>query len=220
MKLFAILSSTVLASVALASPLTLERRARNAARLQARVAQRHSNLPFKAGTNEILHLNETTHEECQSAILQTGVDFCIDSSGTTSDAWYEWFPDYSHDFSGISISAGDKVKVTVDASSKTAGTAIVENLTTGKTVSHTFAGQDDNALCETNAEWIMEDFSSFLSLVPFANFGTVTFTDISATSGDSSVGASNATIIDIQQNNKTLTSSSASDTEVTIKYIG
>ena len=271
MKLFAILSSTVLASVALASPLTLERRARNAARLQARIAQRHSNLPFKAGTNEILHLNETTHEEyssnwagavligsgytsvtgtftvptpsapsgadsdeqycatawvgidgdtCQSAILQTGVDFCIDSSGTTFDAWYEWFPDYSHDFSGISISAGDKVKVTVDASSKTAGTAIVENLTTGKTVSHTFTGQDDNALCETNAEWIMEDFSSFLSLVPFANFGTVTFTDISATSGDSSVGASNAAIIDIQQNNKTLTSSSASDTEVTIKYIG
>ena len=66
MKLFAILSSTVLASVALASPLTLERRARNAARLQARVAQRHSNLPFKAGTNEILHLNETTHEEYSS----------------------------------------------------------------------------------------------------------------------------------------------------------
>ncbi|KAB8271460.1 peptidase A4 family-domain-containing protein [Aspergillus minisclerotigenes] len=250
MELLAILSSTVLASVALASPLTLERRARNTARLQIRIAQRHSNLPSKAGTNEILHLNETTHEEyssnwagavligsgytsvtgtftvgidgdtCQSAILQTGVDFCIDSSGTIFDAWYEWLPDYSHDFSGISISAGDKVKVTVDASSKTTGTAIVENLTTGKTVSHTFTGQDDNALCETNAEWIMEDFSSFLSLVPFANFGTVTFTDISVTSGDSSVGASNATIIDIQQNNKTLTSSSASDNEVTIKYIG
>ena len=28
-------------------------------------------------------------------------------------AWYEWYPDYAYDFSGISFSAGDSVKLTV-----------------------------------------------------------------------------------------------------------
>ncbi|KAB8077620.1 peptidase A4 family-domain-containing protein [Aspergillus leporis] len=271
MKFSTILSSSVLASVALASPLTSQRRARNAARLQARASQRHSNFPYKEGTSEILHLNETTNEEyssnwagavligssytsvtgtfvvptpsipsggssreqycasawvgidgdtCETAILQTGVDFCIEGSSVSYDAWYEWYPDYAYDFSGISFSAGDEVKVTVDASSKTGGTATVENITKGKSVTHTFSGQSGNALCETNAEWILEDFSSGSSLVPFADFGTVTFTDISATSGGSSVGASGATLIDIRQNNKILTSSSASSSKVTVEYIG
>ncbi|KAB8228955.1 A4/G1 family peptidase [Aspergillus alliaceus] len=271
MKVSAILSSTVLASAALASPLTSQRRARNAARLQARSAQRHSNFPFKEDTHEILHLNETTHEQyssnwagavligsgysavtgtftvptpslpsgsssgeqycasawvgidgdtCESAILQTGLDFCVDSNGPSFSAWYEWYPDYAYDFSGISFSAGNEVKVTVDASSKTGGTATVENLSTGKKVTHNFSGQSGNALCETNAEWILEDFSSGSSLVPFANFGTVTFTDISVTSGGSSSGASGATLIDIRQNGKVLTSSSASESKVTVKYVG
>ncbi|KAE8377098.1 peptidase A4 family-domain-containing protein [Aspergillus bertholletiae] len=271
MKFSAILSSTVLASAALASPLTSQRRARNAARLQARTAQRHSNFPFKEGTSQILHLNETTHEDyssnwagavligsgytsvtgtftvpnpsvpsggssseqycasawvgidgdtCSTAILQTGVDFCVDSSGPSFDAWYEWYPDYAYDFSGISFSVGDSVKVTVDASSKSGGTATIENLSTGKTVSHSFSGESANPLCETNAEWILEDFSSGSSLVPFANFGTVTFTDISVTSGGSSSGASGATLIDIKQNGAVLTSSSASDSEVTVQYVG
>jgi hypothetical protein len=29
------------------------------------------------------------------------------------DAWYEWYPDYAHDFSGIDISTGDVIKLTV-----------------------------------------------------------------------------------------------------------
>lgn len=42
-----------------------------------------------------------------TAILQTGVDFTVSTSGEVSyDAWYEWYPDYAYDFD-IDISAGD-----------------------------------------------------------------------------------------------------------------
>ena len=68
--------------------------------------------------------------------------------------------------------------VTVFASSKTGGKATITNHRTGVQVSHTFAGQP--ALCEYDAEWIVEDFSSG-GLVPFANFGKVAFTNAKAT---------------------------------------
>jgi hypothetical protein len=71
-------------------------------------------------------------DTCGSAILQTGVDFTVTSAGKVSyDAWYEWFPDYAYDFSGISFSAGDSVTVTVVAPSKTKGTATIKNNTKG-----------------------------------------------------------------------------------------
>lgn len=156
-------------------------------------------------------------DTCETAILQTGVDFTVRGSSVSYDAWYEWYPDYAYDFSGITIKAGDTIKMTVTASSKSAGTATIENVTTGKTVSHSFSGESD-ALCETNAEWIVEDFSSGGSLVSFANFGTVTFTGASVNSG---TGVSGATIIDIQQNSKVLTSCSTSgSSSVTCSYTG
>jgi hypothetical protein len=114
-------------------------------------------------------------DTCQTSILQTGVDFYVEGSEVAFDAWYEWYPDYAYTFSGITISAGDTVTMTVTATSTTAGTAVIKNVTKGTTVTHSFSGQTD-ALCETNAEWIVEDFSSGNSLVPFADFGTVTFT--------------------------------------------
>ncbi|KAJ6576837.1 peptidase A4 family-domain-containing protein [Mycena sp. CBHHK59/15] len=36
-------------------------------------------------------------------------------------------------------------------------------------------------LCQENAKWIVEDFEENGSLVPFANFGTVSFTGAKAT---------------------------------------
>lgn len=158
-------------------------------------------------------------DTCGTAILQTGIDFCIQGGSVSYDAWYEWYPDYAYDFSGISLAAGDVIKVTVDASSKTAGTATVENTSTGKSVTHSFDGGVDGDLCEYNAEWIVEDFESNNSLVPFANFGTVTFSNAEATDSGSSVGPSGATLIDIRQSNSILTSSSVSDNSVTVKYV-
>jgi hypothetical protein len=258
-------SSAMLTASAIAAPLTSQRQARRG----ANKISRSSHPPYKPGTTEILHLNETSHEEyssnwagavligtgytsvtaeftvptpklpsgassneqycasawvgidgdtCSTAILQTGIDFCIQGSSVSYDAWYEWYPDYAYDFSGISIAAGNVIKITVDATTKTAGTAVVENVSTGKSVTHTFNGGVDGDLCEYNAEWIVEDFESGGSLVPFADFGTVVFTNAKATSGRTTVGPSGATIMDIKQNS-VLTSSSANSNSVSVSYI-
>ncbi|KAF3764100.1 hypothetical protein M406DRAFT_260106 [Cryphonectria parasitica EP155] len=158
---------------------------------------------------------------CQTAILQTGIDWYVEGSDVSYDAWYEWYPDYSYDFSGITIAAGDSVKFTVTATSDTSGTAVIENLTTGQTVSETFTGVTDGSLCEENAEWIVEDFEecgTTCEFVPFADFGTVTFTSVSAIASGTTVTPAEATISDIEQNNVVLTSCSSSSTEVTCTY--
>jgi hypothetical protein len=262
----AILSTSLLATAVLAAPLTDKRQVRK----MTRSSGRQSNPPYIPGTDEVLHMNKTSHEEyssnwagavligtgytavtaeftvptpklpsgaskskqycasawvgidgdtCDTAILQTGVDFCIQGSTVSYDAWYEWYPDYAYDFSGITISAGNVIKLTVDATSKTAGTATIENVSTGKSVTHTFTGGVDGDLCEYNAEWIVEDFEENNSLVPFANFGTVTFSSAEATDGSSTVGPSGATLMDIEQNNQVLTSSSLTSSSVTVKYV-
>ena len=132
-------------------------------------------------------------------------------------AWYEWYPDYAYDFSGISFSSGDSVRVTVTAASTKSGTAKIENLTTGKTVTKSITSS--SALCEQDAEWIVEDYEESGGLVPFANFGTVTFTSASAGKSSGSSGPSGATIIDIEQNGNVLTSVSTSSSSVTVKYV-
>lgn len=158
-------------------------------------------------------------DTCSSAILQTGVDFCIQGGEVSYDSWYEWYPDYAHDFSGISISSGDVIKLTVTATSKTSGSAVIENVSSGRSVTHTFSGVDDGDLCETNAEWIVEDFESGGELVPFTNFGTVTFRNAEATSGGETVGPSGSTIMDIKQSDSVLTKSSATSNSVTVSYV-
>lgn len=108
------------------------------------------------------------------------------------------------------------------ATSKTSGSATIENLTTGTTVTETFTDVTDGSLCEYDAEWIVEDFEecgSTCELVPFADFGTVTFTSVSAVKSGTTVTPSGATIIDIEQSNKVLTSCSASSSEVTCTYV-
>lgn len=141
-------------------------------------------------------------------------------SQVTYSAWYEWYPDYAYDFTGITISAGDVIQASVDATSLSTGTATIDNLSTGQSVSHTWTKGTRGNLCEYNAEWIVEDFEQNGALVPFANFGTVTFSNAQATDNGGTVGPSGATIIDIEQNGKVLTQSSDTSNSVTVKYIG
>lgn len=156
-------------------------------------------------------------DTCSSAILQTGISFYGDGS---YDAWYEWIPDYSHSFSNFDISAGDEIYMEVDASSKTAGVATLENLTTGQKVTHSFSSPP-STLCETNAEWIVEDFESGGSLIPFANFGKVTFTGASASGSAGTVTPRGGTIIDIQDSNgNVLTNCATSGNDLTCTYTG
>jgi Peptidase A4 family len=65
----------------------------------------------------------------------------------------------------------------------------------------------------------VEDYEEGSSLVTFADFGTITFTGASALEGSTTVGTTGATIIDIEQNGKVLTSCSVpSSSEVSCTY--
>lgn len=91
-------------------------------------------------------------------------------------------------------------------------------MTTGTTVSKSFSSS--HALCEQNIEWIVEVYEEGGALVSFCNFGTVTFTNAYATTKSGArVSPNGATIVDIEQNNKVLTSVTENSSGVTIKYV-
>lgn len=115
--------------------------------------------------------------------------------------------------------------MTVIASSSTEGTAIIENITTGDeayiNLSSTYA------LGGQNAEWIVEDFEVNNALVAFADFGSVTFTNCVATTGEQRVfpsaqGATPATKIEIGDPNGQMTlvdiENSGEASEVIVTY--
>lgn len=157
-------------------------------------------------------------DNCQSALLQTGISFYGDGS---FEAWFEWIPDYSHAFQGFDVSVGDQIKMSVDASNTTSGVAVLENLTTGNKVQHQF-DSPPSTLCETDAEWIVEDFKSDGSPIPFANFDSVTFTDASASGDSGTVTPNGATVIDLRDKNsgEVLSTCSTSGDDVTCNYTG
>ncbi|KAJ7237726.1 peptidase A4 family-domain-containing protein [Mycena haematopus] len=157
-------------------------------------------------------------DTCGTAILQTGIDFTVFFGQASFQAWYEYYPAGATDFSGIKISAGNTIKLTVTATSTTSGTATIENVSTGVTVSKSLTSTAE--LCLENAEWIVEDYEDDGSQVPFANFGTVAFTEASATTqSGSTVGPSDAVLITMQQNNQVLTSVSTGSSSVTVSYV-
>src|SRR3954465_12425703 len=61
-----VIGTSLLATAAIAAPLTAQRQARHEARQLARANGRESHPPYKPGTNEILHLNKTSHEQYSS----------------------------------------------------------------------------------------------------------------------------------------------------------
>lgn len=180
-------------------------------------------------------------DTCQSAIIQAGVDWTISNGKSSYQAWYEWYPAYSYDFS-LEVTAGDVITVTIDATSDTAGKVIVESkyipqpqlsstnfslldVSTGKSATESFTNADSTGgdLCRTNAEWIVEDYTSGSSLVELADWGTVTFTDSSAgTTSGTSVGLTGATVIDLESSSGKVISSVdiESASEVKITYTG
>ncbi|KAJ4464535.1 aspergillopepsin-2 heavy chain [Lentinula edodes] len=154
------------------------------------------------------------------AILQAGLDFTISDGTISYDAWYEWYPDTAFDISGFDISEGDSITVTVDATSDTEGTITLENTSTGQSVTQTVSAPDSSAtLGGQNVEWIVEDFEENGSLVTLCDFGTITFTDASASAGSSTVDLTDGDIVDISQDNQVLTATTVdSSTSITVTY--
>jgi hypothetical protein len=154
------------------------------------------------------------------AILQTGIDAYVSNGDQKSfDAWYEWYPNPAENFQ-IDLTAGDVIVATVMSNSPSEGVAIIENKSSGKSVTKTLSAPSTSAtLGGQNAEWIVEDFNSGSSMVPLANFGVISFTGAQAKAGDSEYGINDGSILDIQQNGQVLAHVEVeSDTEFTVTY--
>jgi hypothetical protein len=153
------------------------------------------------------------------AILQTGIDAYIQNGEQTFDAWYEWYPKNAENFD-LALTAGDVIVAKVESSSPRKGVAIIENKSTGQSVTKTLNAPSTSAtLAGQNAEWIVEDFNSGSTMVPLVDFGKVDFTGAQAKANGASYGVNDAAILDIQQNGKVKAHVEvASDTEFTVTY--
>ncbi|OAA57298.1 Concanavalin A-like lectin/glucanase [Cordyceps fumosorosea ARSEF 2679] len=157
---------------------------------------------------------------CGTAILQTGIVCYGDGSFWV---WTEWWQYNMQDYdTNLGVSGGDTVRMTVNATSTTSGTTLIENLTTGKSVSQTFTGETRYPLCESDAEWIVEDFQENGKPVPLVNWGTIEFTNTVASGPGTSVTAAGSELINIKLDDGTIVTQSSVDNDgnVFVKYIG
>jgi hypothetical protein len=156
-----------------------------------------------------------------NAIWQSGIDVTISNGQVSYDAWYEWYPINAIDIPNFSISSGDVISVSITSSSDSEGSVVLENISTGQSVTQSASAPSSNAvLAGQNAEWIVEDYDAGGSQVSFADFGTVLFTNAVAGTSSQIVGTSGATIIELQNSNgKVLTDVTVpSSSEVSIVY--
>lgn len=156
---------------------------------------------------------------CQTAILQTGIVAYGDGSFWVWTEWWQYnMQDYETD---LKVSGGDTVRLTVHATSRTSGTTSIENLTTGQSVSHTFSSETAYPLCESDAEWIVEDYQENKQPVPLVNWGTIEFTDTVAKGANGQVTAAGAEKINIKIGSDLVTQTEiGSDGKVSVTYVG
>ena len=120
-------------------------------------------------------------------------------------------------YDNLTVGAGDSVTVTVTATSTTTGTVTIKNNSNGESVTSTVSSSA--ALCEQDAEWIVEDFFYGDSVTHLADWQTITWTGAVAKTASTSVAPSSGYTVDLDQSGKILSSSSLSSSSVTIKYV-
>lgn len=140
-----------------------------------------------------------------SAILQTGVDFYVIDGAPYTDAWYEWYPDFAHYYDDFAVNPGDVLVASVNATSTSRGVCIVENQTSGQSVTTTVSAPKGTATLQgVNVEWVVEDFQSGDRLVPFAGFDRVQFGSCGAQAAGIEYGLENATVYELMQDGEML----------------
>ncbi|KAG8221737.1 concanavalin A-like lectin/glucanase domain-containing protein, partial [Butyriboletus roseoflavus] len=174
---------------------------------------------------------------CPNIMLGAGIALTVGDSGTSyygkvvlnhtfthtslfpsRTAFYKRAPDQIPQAfpDSFNISAGDTLSINVTASSPTSGTVTIENQTNGQVASKDLTSS--TPLCGQDMGWGVSDPRLNGSLVPLADFGTVVFKNAMG-NGVSGFSPSNATIVNMLQNNTVLANATTSETSVTIKYL-
>jgi hypothetical protein len=150
-------------------------------------------------------------------LIQAGTDAIISGGSLTYEAWYEIIPD-AQVFVPLAISSGDSLSVSITEQSSGLWLITMTNNTTGKIYQKNISYNSSRS----SAEWIEEMPSmSDGNILPLDSFGSVTFTNTSATTDGSVVNLSTGyaqpiTLID--RSSQTLASPSGllSDTSFTV----
>ncbi|HTV46854.1 MAG TPA: G1 family glutamic endopeptidase [Phycisphaerae bacterium] len=112
-----------------------------------------------------------------STVEQIGVS--ADKVGGSVDyyAWYEMYPSYSYEIP-LAINPGNAISADVSYLGNNKYDLSLDDLSTGKDYSTT---QTMSGGKRSSAEWVAEAPSDGYGILPLDNFGSVTFTDASAT---------------------------------------
>ncbi|MFT4034867.1 MAG: G1 family endopeptidase [Patulibacter sp.] len=117
-----------------------------------------------------------------TALEQIGTEADCSNGTASYSSWYELVPEAAHDLK-LKISAGDSISASVTVSGHTVRMRLVNN-TTGKSITKT---RTTSNLDLSSAEWIQETPSlcnssaTSCSVLPLADFGSITFANASAT---------------------------------------
>jgi hypothetical protein len=127
--------------------------------------------------------------EASNALEQAGTETDCLANGTVNySAWYELVPAASQK-ARLAVSAGDRIAASVRVEG-TAVTVELRNMTTGAHFARTLRMSAPDT---SSAEWIAEAPSALTpggtTLLPLTDFGTVRFTDATATSATGHTGA-------------------------------
>ena len=141
------------------------------------------------------------------AILQTGVEVGILDGSPRYTAWHQWFPEASKQLADFELHAGDVVVATVESTSSSSGTCVLENKSTGQTVTKTVKAPNPTAtITGQNTEWIVEDFLSGDAPVPLVDFSEVKFEGCQASGKKGGkVGVADSTPFHMVDGKKTVT---------------
>jgi Peptidase A4 family len=110
-------------------------------------------------------------------LIQTGTQEVSAGGGSVRyNAWIETLPDSSRTVNLV-VSPGDSVTVSITEQSKDQWLVVLKNNTTGQSYQETVQYTSSHS----SVEWIVEAPSSSRQLLPLDNFGTIVFTNGSAT---------------------------------------
>ncbi|GAB1193275.1 hypothetical protein APSETT444_002478 [Aspergillus pseudonomiae] len=137
-----------------------------------------------------------------NAILQTGFDLYVIEGNPLIDAWYEWYPGFARYYADFTVNPGDVIVASVNVTAPDQGVCLIQNQSTGETVSETVYAPDSSAtVVGWDAEWVVENFDSDGAPAPLVSFDPIRFEKCAAYVGGVGHGLENATVYELVKNN-------------------
>jgi hypothetical protein len=162
--------------------------------------------------------------QTDTTLIQCGTEHDWRNSQATYYAWYELLPNNSIAIPEMTISPGDKITASVTLTNDSQNTWLIQitDLTTGES----FSQEAQYNSTRRTAEWIVERPTVNDQLSELANFGTVTFTNMTATiageTGTANDFPNYQILMEDRQNNQLITLSALTNdgASYTVNYTG